>query len=72
MPLKLNTVIKGYKARKFLHTHRGAYREEYAQHRHQSIEEFVREAMKSCPFKMPVTYECFGKGKRSLKKEEKC
>ena len=49
----------------FLHTHRGAYREEYAQHRHQSIEEFVSEAMKSCPFKMPVTYECFGKGKRS-------
>ena len=65
MPLKLNTVIKGYEAREFLHTHRGAYREEYAQHRHQSIEEFVSEAMKSCPFKMPVTYACFGKGKRS-------
>lgn len=33
--------------------------------RYQSIEEFVSEAMKSSPFKMPVTYECFGNNKRS-------
>lgn len=33
--------------------------------RHQSIEEFVSEAMRSSPFKMPVTYECFGNNKHS-------
>ena len=39
------------------------------QHRYETIEEFVSEAMKSSPFKMPVTYECFGKGCAPKKKK---
>ena len=39
------------------------------QHRYETIEEFVSEAMKSSPFKMPVTYECYGKGCAPKKKK---